>query len=250
MLSIALVLLSIVITNDFLVLLSIYLMLTGLVILTRLPFLKIISIAAYPAIFALLFALSSLNGDWTMPATIVLKALDAALAMVILITTTPYPSVFATLSPFLPRLILEGLYLTYRSLFILLGLMGNLFRALKIRGGFGRRSYIKNVKNFASGIGLLLIRGLDLSERLYGVMQVRGYGGRLADENSERRFTQKDIVPLAIGLFILGVSLGARLGEGFSRYGIYLLLFSTVFILALALYVYSPNIIRGVFWKR
>ncbi len=250
MVSIALVLLSIVITSDFIVLLSIYLMLTGLVILTRLPFFKIISIAAYPGIFALLFAISSLNGDWIMPATIVLKALGAALAMVILITTTPYPSVFATLSPFLPRLILEGLYLTYRSLFILLGLMGNLFRALKIRGGFGQRSYIKNVRNFVSGIGLLLIRGLDLSERLYGVMQVRGYGGRMADENSERRFTQKDILPLAIGLFIFGVSLGARLEEGFSRYGIYLLLFSIAFILTLAFYFYSPNIIRGVFWKR
>ena len=244
------VLSSIVITNDFIVLLSIYLMLASLVILTRLPFLKIISIAAYPAIFAVLFAISSRNEDWIIPATIILKALCAALAMVILIVTTPYPRVFSSISPFLPRVILEGLYLTYRSLFILLELMGNLLRALRIRGGLSPKRYIKNISNFASGIGLLLIRGFDLSERLYGVMQVRGYSGKIADEEGKRKLSQKDIFPIAVGLFILSVSLGARLEDDFKLYGIYLLTLSTVFVCCSDYYVYFHNGTRGVFWKR
>jgi cobalt/nickel transport system permease protein len=248
--SIVLVLSSIVITNDFIVLLSTYLILAGLVILTRLPFLKIISIAAYPAIFAMLFAISSSGEGWITPATIIFKALDAALAMVILITTTPYPSVFASLSPFLPRVIMEGLFLTYRSLFILLGLMGNLLRALRIRGGLSPRRYIKNIMNVASGIGLLLIRGFDLSEKLYGVMHVRGYSGKMAEGNRKRRFSQRDTVPIATGLFILAVSLGAKFEEDFNQYGIYLLLLSILFIFGMAFYVYHVYVIRGVFWKR
>ncbi|MGH7908969.1 MAG: energy-coupling factor transporter transmembrane component T family protein [Thermodesulfobacteriota bacterium] len=244
------VLASIVITNDFIVLLSIYLMLTALVILTRLPYLKIISIAAYPAIFAVLFAISSWNEDWTVPVSIILKALDAALAMVLLIVTTPYPGVFASLSPFLPRVIVEGLFLTYRSLFILLGLMENLLCALIIRGGISPRRYIKNITNFASGIGLLLIRGFDLSERLYGVMHMRGYSGKMAGEERKEKFSKRDILPILVGLFILGVSLGARFEESFKRYSIYLLLFSILLVFSLAFYVYFPNIIRGVFWKR
>src|SRR3989337_4143025 len=109
-------------------------MLASLVILTRLPFLKIISIAAYPAIFAVLFAISSWSEDWIIPATIILKALCASLAMVILIVTTPYPDVFSSIEPVLPRIIREGLFLTYRSLFVLLELTDNLVHGLRVRG--------------------------------------------------------------------------------------------------------------------
>jgi energy-coupling factor transporter transmembrane protein EcfT len=178
------------------------------------------------------------------------KALDAALAMVILIVTTPYPNVFACLSPFLPRVIVEGLFLTYRALFILLELMGNLVQALRIRGGISPRKYIKNITNFASGIGLLLIRGFDLSERLYGVMQVRGYSGKMAEEERERKFSQKDIIPIAFGLFILGVSIVGRFGDSFKHYGIYLLLLSIAFVFGTTLYVHFFYIFRGMSWKR
>jgi energy-coupling factor transporter transmembrane protein EcfT len=247
---IALVLASIVITDDFLVLLSIYLILISLLILTRLPFIKIASIAAYPAVFAGLFAISSWNGDWTTPATIIFKALGAGLAMVVLITTTPYPSVFASLSSFLPRVIVEGLFLTHRSLFILLGLMGNLLQALKIRGGLSPKRYLKNIRNFASGIGLLLIRGFDLSERLCGVMQVRGYNGKIVEDKINARCSQRDVLPIIAGLFILGVSLGAKFTEGFTYYSIYLLLVSIAFVFSLALCLHFPYLIRGAFWKR
>jgi cobalt/nickel transport system permease protein len=241
---------SVVITNNLVVLLSIYLMLLGLVILTRLPFLQIVWIGAYPAIFALLFALSSWNGNWITPANIILKALDAALAMVILIVTTPYPSVFSSISPFLPRIIVEGLFLTYRSLFILLALMGNLIRALKIRGGLKSGRYVKNIINFASGIGLLIIRGFDLSERFYGVMNIRGYSGRMAVEEIRKKFAQEDILPVTVGLLILFISIGVRFKRDLGQYSVYLLVVSILFVFGAAFCVYRLNVFRGAYWKK
>lgn len=244
------VLSSVVITNNLLVLISIYLTLLGLVILTRLPFLKIIWIAGYPAIFAVLFAISSWDGNWITPANIILKALDAALAMVILIVTTPYPSVFSSISPFLPRVIVEGLFLTYRSLFILLALMGNLIRALRVRGGLSPGKYARNITNFASGIGLLIIRCLDLSERFYGIMSIRGYSGRVAGEEIRKKIAQEDIVPITIGLLTLSISLGVRFKRGLDQYSVYLFIISILFVFGTVFYVYLLYAFRGAYWKK
>jgi cobalt/nickel transport system permease protein len=230
---------SVVVTNDLIVLLSMYLVLTALVILTRLPFFKIISIAAYPAIFGVLFATAS----WI----IVLKALSAALAMVLLIVTTPYPSVFTAINPFLPKIVVEGLFLTYRSLFILLELMGNLIRALRVRGGLSPRGYIKNITNFSSGIGLLLVRGFDLSEKLYGVMKIRGYSGKMA-EGEKKGFSQKDFIPVVIGISILVLSVVIRFENDFNGYRVFVLIVSVLFVFIAASYVYF-NRDRGVSWK-
>ncbi|MGH7889435.1 MAG: energy-coupling factor transporter transmembrane component T family protein [Thermodesulfobacteriota bacterium] len=242
------VLTSIVITDSLTLLISTYLVLTALVILTRLPFVKVISIAAYPAIFALLFALAGWNGSWTRSGIIVFKALSAALTMTLLIVTTPYPSVFAAISPFLPRMVVEGLFLTYRSLFILLELMGNLIRALRLRGGLSPRMYAKNIANFSSGIGLLLVRGLDLSERLYGVMKIRGYGGKMAQEFDIQKSGRKDFIPVATGFLILLVSLVMKFESGFDRYSVYVLIISAFFVVAAVSFcsIYGN---RGAYWK-
>jgi cobalt/nickel transport system permease protein len=238
---------SVVVTNDLIVLLSMYLVLTALVILTRLPFFKIISIAAYPAIFGVLFATASWNGSWIRGGIIVLKALSAALAMVLLIVTTPYPSVFTAINPFLPKIVVEGLFLTYRSLFILLELMGNLIRALRVRGGLSPRGYIKNITNFSSGIGLLLVRGFDLSEKLYGVMKIRGYSGKMA-EGEKKGFSQKDFIPVVIGISILVLSVVLRFENDFNGYRVFVLIVSVLFVFIAASYVYF-NRDRGVSWK-
>ena len=172
----AMIIASIIITNDFYLLLGNYIALVTIAIWTKLPVTKILSIAAYPAIFALIFALAMWNGSWLRAGVIMLKALSAALTMVILIVTTPYPDIFNVIRPIVPKIISEGLFVTYRSVFILLELTDDLIKGLKVRGGITRRKYINNVKNFSSGIGLLLVRGFDFSEKFYGVMNVRGYG--------------------------------------------------------------------------
>jgi cobalt/nickel transport system permease protein len=241
------ILASVVVTKDLLLLMSIYLVLVALVILTRLPFFKIISIAAYPAVFGLLFAAASWNGSWIRSGVIVLKTVSAALSMVLLIVTTPYPRVFAAMNPFLPKVVVEGLFLTYRSLFILLELTGNLVRALRVRGGLSPRRYIRNITNFSSGIGLLVIRGLDLSEKFYGVMKIRGYSGKMV-EDRKMEFGRKTFMPAVAGFLVFALSVALSFENDFSRYHFFVFGVSLLFVVVATSYVYFYED-RGLFWK-
>ena len=203
----ALLIASIILTNDLYTLLGIYFTLVSLAIWTKLPVQRIITIAAYPAIFALIFAFLIWNGSWLKAAVIILKALSAALTMVLLIVTTPYPDVFNVVRP----------------IFILLELTDELIKALRVRGGISRRKYISNIKNFSSGIGLLLVKGFDFSEKFYGMMIVRGYGGKISGDRREPVITYNDILVIVIGLIIFGITIGTVIKKEFLQLSIYIL---------------------------
>lgn len=226
---------AVVITGNFFVLLAMYLILIAAITSTRLPALKIMMIGASPAVFAILFAISRWDGTFLTPAVIILKALVASTAMVTLITTTPYPQVFGFFHTFLPRIVGDGLFLTYRSLFILLGLMNNLLTALRLRGGLQKRHYVKNGKNITFGLGLLLVRSLELSERFYDVLQVRGYKGRLVTSGKWRHITAHDSLPLSIGALVLGFAIAESWYPlAVSRYNGYFLLLAVLALLSAA----------------
>lgn len=233
----AMIIASIIITNDFYLLLGIYIALVTIAVWTKLPVTKILTIAAYPAIFALIFALAMWNGSWLRAGVIMLKALSAALTMVILIVTTPYPDIFNVIRPIVPKIISEGLFVTYRSVFILLELTDDLIKGLKVRGGITRRKYINNVKNFSSGIGLLLVRGFDFSEKFYGVMNVRGYGGKISSDNTKTSISRNDVIALIIGILIFAVSLGAFIEKSLLEFSVYILVFSAVALVISSIYV-------------
>ena len=190
-------------------LLSIYLILLAGVLVTRLPVRALVGLAAYPTVFAALFALSRWDGTWTTPAVILLKALTAAQAMVLLIATTPYPDVLAPLGRLLPRLVADGLFVTYRSLFLLLEELDHVLTALRFRGGLRRRQPIASGSNVARSLGMLLVRAIDLAERLYDVLRVRGYRGRLVVSGRWHAVSRHDSLPVAFGVGILGISLTA-----------------------------------------
>lgn len=210
--TVALVIGAVVLASDPYVLLTIYLAVVGLMLWARLPVVKLVLLAAYPALFAILFAVSRWDGTWQTPAVIILKAVTAALAVVMLIATTPYPSLFAALGSFLPQVIADGLFMTYRSLFILLELMDRLLTGLRLRGGLVPHRYWRNSVNVASALGLLLIRAMDLSQRQYDVMALRGYRGRIVALGGEWRlrwadgFAWANGLPLGCGLLLLAAS--------------------------------------------
>jgi len=237
----ALIIASIIITIEFYLLLGIYIALVTITIWTKLPVTKILIIAAYPAIFALIFALAMWNGSWLKAGVIILKALSAALTMVILIVTTPYPDVFNAIRPIVPKIIAEGLFVTYRSVFILLELTDDLIKGLKVRGGITRRKYISNVKNFSSGIGLLIVRGFDYSEKFYGVMNVRGYGGKISSENTKTGINRNDIIALIIGILIFAISLGAIIEKSFLKFSVYIFICSIIALVISSIYVQFNN---------
>lgn len=194
---------SIIVTKSIIILASIYVLLLGFVMLSGVPALKVILLASYPGIFAMVFAFASWNGSWMFSLLIILKAISASLCMVFIIVTTSYPKVFATLKPLMPRLIFDAFLLTYRSIILLMGLLSDLFSALSIRGGFHTPSYFRKLKNLSSGLALLIIRGFDLSHNFYGVLNIRGYDGKIDYSGLNTEVKPTDFIFAITGSVIL-----------------------------------------------
>ncbi len=231
----ALLIAAIILANDLFVLLAIYLILVAAVVLARLPVLQLLALAAYPALFSLLFAVSRWSGSLIDPLLIIAKAMTAAATMVVLITTTPYPQLFTLLRHLLPALIADALFLTYRSTFILFGILGDLLMALRLRGGFSRHRYLHNTRNLAQGLGLLFLRAMAYSERLLDVLRLRGYSGKLASNSSLSHPSAFDLLPLATGVIVLASVLAFRLAPATTQYNGYLLLAALLALLGVAI---------------
>lgn len=198
---------SIIITKSIIILAGMYVLLLGLVINSGVPALKVLALASYPGIFALIFAFASWNGNWVFSALIILKALSASLCMVLIIVTTSYPKVFSVLKPLMPRLIFDALLLTYRSLILLMGLLSDLFSALTIRGGFDSPGYLRRLKNLSSGMALLVVRGFDLSQNFYGILNIRGYEGKINYSGPDSKIKFTELIFILIGSVLLILSI-------------------------------------------
>lgn len=178
LISLALVLGAVVVTWNVLVTASLALMLVAVATSAGLKPRLTYGLAAYPAIFALVFALSSAPTVMT-GTVIVLKAVVAALAAVIVILTTPYPQVFAPIQRVTPGVVGDALLMTYRSTFILLEKFSNLLRAVKLRSGLTAGHPIRAARATTRALGGLLLYSFDLAQRDYDIMRLRGYEGHL-----------------------------------------------------------------------
>ncbi len=167
----------------------------------RLPWLRIVGLSLYAAVFTVLYMLS-LRGGAMAHGVLIAKAVTPALAVLMIIVSTPYPRIFSLLSAVLPEVLAAGLFMTYRTLFILLDMMDNFVAAIRLRGGFSPGSLYKNGANISKGIGMLLVRAVERSSRLYAVMTVRGYSGSMA-ETGPVRVRREDWLPLGTGSMIL-----------------------------------------------
>jgi energy-coupling factor transporter transmembrane protein EcfT len=178
-----------------------YLVLIAVAVAAGLPWSRVMVLSWYAAVFALLYSLSIRGGVW-IRALFVMKAITPSCAMLMLIISTPYPKIFALLSAALPEMITAGLFMTYRTLFILLDMMDNFGAAIRLRGGFSPGSLYKNSANISKGIAMLLVRAVERASRIYAVMVVRGYSGSMA-ERSPIRFERADWLPLGAGCVVL-----------------------------------------------
>lgn len=137
-----------------------------------------LGLASYPLIFSLLLVVT-LQPGWMVSAALLLKAFCTALGAVCLILTTPYPQIFAATGRVLPQLLNDSLLMTYRSLFILATSLSGLTVALRLRGGLSWRRPLALLRSLGDLFGALVLVALDLSERDYEVLNLRGYDGRL-----------------------------------------------------------------------
>ena len=167
-------------------------------LMANLSLLEVGHYALYPAFFSLIFALLRFTVSFEAGFLVILKAVTAALALLLLIFTTPYPEVFALLRRFLPGVLVDGMFFTYRIFFILIKEVQNLLTHIKLRGGYHPVRIVFNLKNLAGALGVLFIHSFDLSERMNQTLSIRGYTGLLHTEQT-LRFRREDMFLLIAG---------------------------------------------------
>ena len=133
-----------------------------------------------------------------------LRSLASSLTAVLLVATTPYPDLFAPIARVTPRLVGDGLFLTYRAFFGLIARADRMWTALKLRGGLSGRGLPRDLKTAGEGLGQLVIHSYDRSQRLYAIMHIRGPSGRVCGCRHWAEFSAFDLVPIALGLLAIG----------------------------------------------
>ncbi len=182
-----------------------------------LPVARMLPFAAYPALLAALFAVASAPGP-VSAALIVLKAITAALSVVLLLFTTPYPQVFAPLQRVLPSLVGDALFMTYRSLFILGERFDDLVRAARLRSGISGRRPIASARALTRALGGLLLYALDLAQREYDILAIRGYDRRLRVPIRPSRSPVADVCIVTASLAALVAGVAIRLQPACAAY--------------------------------
>jgi cobalt/nickel transport system permease protein len=171
------VLLGLIAMRNLTGLLFLYGILLALFLLSRIP-LKLFSLTLYPLIFAVLFIFIS-GFQIYFILLVFLKVLCGSTGVVLLLATTPYPSIFSVLGRVLPSLFVTALFFTYRSIFILLNILEETQQALYLRGGFQWRHPWRSLINISNAFGHLIIKGIDASEKMYESMVLRGFKNKI-----------------------------------------------------------------------
>ncbi|MGE5485935.1 MAG: CbiQ family ECF transporter T component [Ignavibacteriales bacterium] len=161
----------------------------GLSVWACIPVHRAAHLLAYPALFGWIF-----SGD--EPLLGALRAVAAAMALILLLGTTTFASIHAILARMMPRVISDSVYMTYRSLFLLAGQITALGRVLRLRGG-------RSLSAVGAAFGTALVHSIDTSERVYSVLVVRGYGQGMASLGPAPALTLCDIYPVCAGIVIL-----------------------------------------------
>ena len=172
-----LILFIIVTMRNLLGLSLLYVILITLYFTAKIPA-RIFSLTLYPLIFAVLFIFLS-GFQILFVVLIFLKVLCGSTGVVLLLASTPYPSIFSTLGRILPSSFVMALFLTYRSIFILLTVLEDTQHALYLRGGVQWKHPWRSLINIANAFGHLIIQGIDASEKMYESMLLRGFKGKI-----------------------------------------------------------------------
>lgn len=211
--ALALVLLGAIASWNVLVLASLAIVLAAALAAARLDMRLAFGLAGYPALFAAVFAFASAPSVAT-GAVIVLKAVVAALAAVTVVLSTPYPQVFAQVQRIMPGLAGDALLMTYRTFFLLAERFGDMLRAVRLRSGTprGRMAFVRSARTVSSALGSLALYAIELAERDYDVLYVRGYQGNLRAAPRRERCLADDVLVIVCALALAATAVIWRLG--------------------------------------
>jgi energy-coupling factor transporter transmembrane protein EcfT len=169
----------VVVEHNYKILLPVYLLMLFYVIFSKLPAKIILVLSYYPVIFALLFLLSASNWSSSLFLLVFLKVVVASTAVILLFITTSYKTLFTRLNKFLPGFIATALFLTYRAIFILWAILGDIKEAIYLRGGLSAKNIRRSLQVIGDSVGLLVIRSIETSENMYEGMWLRGHSNSI-----------------------------------------------------------------------
>jgi len=172
----------------------------------RVPRRLALAAAATPLLFSFIFVVAHMRADWDEPLMLFARPMVASLTALWLVSTTPYPDLFAPISRLLPRGVGDGLFLTYRAVFALLARVERVWSALRLRGGM-QRPMRERFPVLGEAVGTVVLSGFDRSQRLYQVMRLRGHSGRICGCRHYLEFTRDDFWVLLAGLWAVGTLL-------------------------------------------
>jgi cobalt/nickel transport system permease protein len=159
-------------------------MLLAALSLARVPLGVVARRVAIFLVFALFFAISvplsqGFRGGWEIAQGILFRGVESFLAGLWLMSVVPFDRLLVTLHRLhVPTILLAILAFMYRFLFVLWNELDTMRDARRART-FDRAGLVFRWRNAAQMIGMLLIRSLGRSERVYGAMCARGWDGTL-----------------------------------------------------------------------
>lgn len=142
----------------------------------------------------------TISAGWISFLSIMIKFVLTISAALILIATTSFPGVCRALHKLgIPALFTSQLLFLYRYIFVLAEETMRMVRARDMRSFHNRGTGIETVARL---IGILFIRTVERSERIYHAMLCRGFHGTFPDVRSSR-FSVKDAVFIFVSSAVL-----------------------------------------------
>ncbi len=173
------------------------------------PLRRLAAIAAYPVLFAALFALGWVRSNAAFAAVIVIRAFNSGLIAALLITTTTFVDVFAVLSRVLPGPVADGMFMAYRAFFLLFDELGRVLQAIRLRGGAGP-TRAAQLRTYGEAMAVIVIHAADMTERMYRMMTVRGYSGRIRSSGESSAPAPRQYALLIYAAAVLAAQVALR----------------------------------------
>ncbi len=136
-----------------------------------------------------------------------IKALTSVILIFPMIGTMRFDSTTKALERLkIPNKIVQMITFTYRYIFVFMKEFSDISRSIDSRG-FKRRTDMYTIRTLGKAVGMLFVKSVERSERVYIAMQSRGYTGTL------KSFDEFEMVKMdwAKAFVIVGAALGLHL---------------------------------------
>ena len=158
------------------------------------------------------FTLTLTDQGVSLAVSLLLRALASFTATLAVLASTRYADLAALIDALLPYPADQILLLAYRFIFITLGMVRSMQKALWSRGGSLLSGAARQTRIFADAGALVFLRSYDRAERIGKAMESRGYTGSLSTGTRLRLPGTRDALVLmgawAFGILLLAVTLG------------------------------------------